>query len=171
MGCFRAKDAQRLRVLLNNLFDLQSSSPRQKPCPANGVPMKLQSLKPECMCGLRSCVVPHNQFNSRKLQPAGNQCVTFSLRQTYTSTGNVTTVFCCTDTKTAVFVPYPDLPWSISPKLPNQLRPHFREIPWHGRIRAGQSIALPKIFLTTNGLQYTLQYKVSCYGEIEGQVE
>jgi hypothetical protein len=29
MGCFRARDAQRLRVLLNNLFNLQSPSPRQ----------------------------------------------------------------------------------------------------------------------------------------------
>jgi len=34
--------------------------------------------------------------------------VSFSLRQTYTSTGNVTTGFCCADTKTAVFVSYPD---------------------------------------------------------------
>ena len=34
--------------------------------------------------------------------------MSFSLRQTYTSTGNVTTVFCCADTKTAVFVSYPD---------------------------------------------------------------
>ena len=85
MGCFRAKDAQRLRVLLNNLFDLQSSSPRQTTCPAIGVPVKLQSLKPECMCGLLSCKDPLNQINARKLQPAGNQCVSFSLRSTYTS--------------------------------------------------------------------------------------
>jgi hypothetical protein len=171
MGCFRAKDAQRLRVLLNNLFDLQSSSPRQKPCPANGVPKKLQSLKPECMCGLRSCVAPHNQFNSRKLQPAGNQCVSFSLRQTYTSTGNVTTVFCCTDTKTAVFVPYPD---PLGPSVLNSLisfdRTSAKSLGMAESEQA-QSIALPKIFLTTDGLQYTLQYKVSCYGEIEGQVE
>ena len=75
MGCFRAKDAQRLRVLLNNLFNLQSSLPRQRICAVNDVPVKLQSLKPECMCGLLSCVGPLNQINAQKKTSTGRQPV------------------------------------------------------------------------------------------------
>ena len=43
MGCFRAKDAQRLRVLLNNLFHLQLPSPDKGLRPEEGIPVKLQS--------------------------------------------------------------------------------------------------------------------------------
>jgi hypothetical protein len=60
-GLFRAKDAERLRVLLNNLFHLHSHSAATKDGPQrNSSPVKAPESKLDCMIGLASPAGPRS---------------------------------------------------------------------------------------------------------------
>jgi hypothetical protein len=94
-GLFRAKDAQRLRVLLNNLFNLHppsaATTKRAQRNSFSGQSFRVEAGLHDWACYLSWGPLKH--FQDSKTLTGRQPVEEFSLRNTYISGGTVTTLF------------------------------------------------------------------------------